>query len=396
MEIKKQVIIISLLLLICLIKVDAIGVSPASVNLNFEPNLRTTYTFYAYNNKEAPMYISASVYGELEKYIKLVNSSQKLANPGESVEFKIIISLPSAINVPGISKSYLSISESYPEGRSGGNAIYAIGSVSASINIKVPYPGKYATVDLITSNVNVGEQADFKMNVENIGEQYISKAKGELTIQDGDKVIKKVYTESIPLESKTTATLTVNWDTTDIPSGDYQAIAVVDYDGLKTTDQENFRLGDLYVNLTNYTREFEFDKINRWDIFVESRWNKQITNLYAEAKIIQNGKEIALDVKTPSISLEPWETTRLNAFWDTAGFDAGEYDAKLILNYNNKIQENPIKIKILKPAFSTHIPLFINKIGFKMILLLIILIVLILDVFWLVLVSHKIKKNEKQ
>ena len=70
-------------------------------------------------------------------------------------------------------------------------------------------------------------------------------------------------------------------------------------------------------------------------------------------------------------NLEPWETTRLNAFWDTSGFAAGEYDAKLIFHYNDKIQEYPIKIKILKPKISTQLPLLVDKIGLKLFLLLI-------------------------
>ena len=293
MKIKKSAIILSLLFLVCLIKVEAIGISPAVITLNFEPNLRTTYTFYASNNKDEAVYIVPSVYGDLEKYLKLVNSSPKLVNPGESVEFKVVINLPSAINIPGLRKSYLSVSESFLDKKGGGNAIYAIGSGSASIDIKVPYPGKYATVDLINPNVDSGEQANFKIYVENFGEQHIIKAKGELTIQDGDYVIKKVYTESTSIKPKTTEILIAKLDTNDIPSGDYQAIAVVEYDGFKATDQENFRLGDLYVNLTDYTKEFELNKINRWDIFIESRWNKQITNLYAEAKIVQGGQDIA-------------------------------------------------------------------------------------------------------
>lgn len=393
MEIKKIGFIFSLFMLICLVEVDAIGISPASITLNFESNLVNTYTFYAHNNKEETIFITPTIYGDLEKYIKLVNNSPKLVKPGESAEFQILINLPSAINIPGISRSYLSVSESAPDGLNG-NALYSISSVSASIDVKVPYPGKYAIISLITPNVDVGEIAEFKINVENVGEQYISKAKGELKIQDGDRIIKQLYTDSISMEPKTTATLITSLDTKNIPSGDYQAIAILDYDGLKTADQENFRLGDLYINLTNYTREFEFNKINRWDIFIESRWNKQIKALHAEVKIIQEGKEIDIDAKTPSINLEPWQTTRLNAFWDTSGFAIGEYEAKLIFYYEGRVQENPIKIMIIKPSIIKQFPLLINKIGLKTIILLIILLVVILDLIWL-LMSRKKKQNEK-
>ena len=205
-----------------------------------------------------------------------------------------------------------------------------------------------------------------------------------------------MFLSSLTLKSKTTETLIVKLDTNDIPSGDYQAIVIVDYDGFKATEQENFRLGDLYVNLTNYTKEFEFNKINRWDIFIESRWNKQITNLYAEVKILQNGQEIDISTKTPTISLEPWETTRLNAFWDTTGFAPGEYGAKLILHYNDKVQENPINIQVVKSGAFIQLPLFVDKIGLKTLLLAIIVIILILDVVWLSLISRRMKKNEKK
>ena len=67
-----------------------------------------------------------------------------------------------------------------------------------------------------------------------------------------------------------------------------------------------------------------------------------------------------------------------------------------VTEYNNKLQEYPIKIKIVKPGVFIQLPLLVDKIGLKTLLLAIIVIILILDVVWLSLISRRMKKNEKK
>lgn len=392
MVIKKQAILLFLLTLIYSINVTAIGITPDSATLNFEPNTKNTLTFYAINNRDDPVYIVPSVYGDLEKYMKIQDNSPKLVNPGDALEIKVDINFPSTINVPGVLRSYVGASENLGEVQEG--LIYAIGGVSAIIDVKVPYPGKYAKIDLIVPNTDVGQTANFKGRVENLGEQSISQALITLSVQDKDKILAQKITESFYLESKEVIDIPINLDTKNIPGGDYKAIAILDYDTLKAGDEEDFRLGDLFVNLTNYTKEFEINKINRWNMWVESRWNKPIEAVHGEAYIIKDGQEIDIHAKTATVYLNPWESTRIVAYWDTTGFKPGEYDAKIKLIHNKKVDESSFKIKIIKPEFLLNLqfPLIYEKAGFMILLLILVIIIIIFDIIFLIKTSKKNKK----
>jgi len=392
----KRVFILLIVLLTSIISINAIGITPSRTIINFEPNFRNIYSVHAHNNLGETVLVSAGVGGDLAEYIEVLDIKEVEVDPGKSAEFKFLVSLPPAITEPGTHKAFITVHEELidpPEGY-----FLATGRVSSVIEIKVPFPGKYAKLDLIVPNVDVGEKARFKLNIENLGEKDIQKLYGTVSIQEGDKVIKRETTGTIGLKSKKSAELYTTMNTSGMHGGNYNAIAILDYDGNKATDEEIFRLGDLDVNLTNYTREFEVNKINRWDIWFESRWNKPIEGLYAQAKILQDGKEIDIFVRTPTINLGPWQETRAVAYWDTSGFGLGEYDANIILHYNNKTEDNLVKIKIVKPKskFQLQIPLIFEQVGIEIVILIVIAIVILLDIIWLMWVYKSKKKKEKK
>lgn len=386
------------LLVLVPITVQAIGITPSSITLNFEPNYETTLTFYASNNRDANTTLEPYFGGDLEKYIKILNPKPVNIPPGGYAEFKIRLRLPSALNTPGLHRTYIGVTEKPSDNPTGAGAVVAYTSAEALLDVKSPYPNKYATADLIVENVNVGETARFKINVENLGEKTINSAHGIITIEEGDKLIKQLTTIYSTVPTKEIVTLPVKVETKDMKPGEYKVSTVVDYDGLKATDEDSFLLGDLYVNLTNYTRSFEVNKINRWEMSVQNRWNKPIKSVYAEAKILQNGEEISIGARTPPISLSPWENNRLDAYWDTSGFAVGEYDAKITLFYEDKKTENLIKINIMKSAkpLLLQIPWLHSKISLEISLLLIILLVILVDLMWLALVIKRRKKDDKK
>lgn len=376
----------------------AIGISPSSTVLNFEPNYKTTFTFYASNNRDSNVTVQPYVKGDLEKYIQILDPDPVIVVPRGYMEFEIELNLPPTLNRPGIHKTFIGIAEIQSGKNPGSGAIVAYTSAEAILDVKAPYPDKYATADLIAENVNLGEIANFKINVENLGEKTINSTRGTVTIEEGDKIIKQLKTNFLAVATKQIITLPLKVETEDMKGGEYKVITVVDYDGLKATDEDSFRVGELFVNLTNYSNYFETNSINRWDFFVQNRWNKLINSLYIDVRLLQNGEELNIDVKTPTIGLPPWEYNRLVGYWDTSGLAPGEYDAKIRLNYDNKTSDNLVKIRIgrQKTKLEKQIPLLIEKIGLYILILIIISLVLITDVLWLFWASKHRKKDENK
>ncbi len=394
---KKRILILLILFCLASVNVYAIGITPSSIELDFKPNYREIFTFYATNNRDGRTIIEPYFGGDLEKYMRIINKTPVELEPGDYMSFQVELRLPSTLNKPGLLKTYIGVTEKTgPD--SGHGAINALTAVESILTVKVPYPGKFAEADLVVDNVNLGETPKFKVNVENKGKETISFISGIIRIEDDAELVKELEINAARgLISQKRISIPVRFDAKDVKPGEYKATAIVDYDGFKAVDEEIWRLGDLFVNLTNYTREFEINKINRWEIYVQNRWNKPMKSVFAEAKIIQGGEQISIGARTPTLSLGPWQQDRLVAYWDTSGFVVGEYDAKITLFYENNKSENVIKINIIKPKkLQLQLPLIIKNVGLQAALLAIVSLVVLLDIIWLILVSRKKDKNVKK
>ena len=64
-----------------------------------------------------------------------------------------------------------------------------------------------------------------------------------------------------------------SFDTKGLRPGNYSATANMDFDGMKKTDSDNFRIGNLNVKVVDYTKELDNSGIKRFDVTVESEWN---------------------------------------------------------------------------------------------------------------------------
>ena len=135
-------------------------------------------------------------------------------------------------------------------------------------------------------------------------------------------------------------------DTTGYLAGDYVATALGDYGGENLArDDDPFRLGEFYVDILDYTSSFEGGKIERFSIFVESFWNNDIEELYAEVNIL--GLEDAGFI-TPAVKLNAWNKGVLEGFLDTSEISGEDFQAEIILHYGGGETKEIVNLKISK------------------------------------------------
>jgi len=353
---KKRVIIGYIIFIFVLINYvqASFGVSPGKYDIDFSPGLKQEFVFNFKFDEDAEVDVYAS--GELKDYVKL--NTDKLVGGGLVIAS---INLPKKIETPGINNIYVEAKQ-LPS-KSGGFAL--AGHVIARIEVKVPYPGKYAEIKLIAPNANAGEPINFTVLIDNLGTDTIL-AQTALKILDyRNKTQDDIDAGVDAIQSKGSVAKIVAINTRKYKPGTYKAIATVAFGGVKPVeDEKQFRLGELFVNITNHTKEFIRDKINKIDIEVESLWNDPIYNLYANVFIINHN----ISFVTPSINIEPWSKNTLTGYFDTSEIKENKFKANITLLYNEKSSSKIVNLSFVKTVNYTFY-IIIGVILFILILL---------------------------
>lgn len=201
--------------------------------------------------------------------------------------------------------------------------------------------------------------------------------------------IAKIETDAISIKAKTGSKLTGSW-LANVNPGIYHAVAIVEYDGKKIRLEKNFNVGSLFVDITNIVvPKFSLGDIAKFDIYIKSKWNQPISNVYAEMTVSDSEGTEYTRFKTASVDLEAEGSGKLEAYWDTKDVPIGEYLLKVILHYAGKTTERVVgatvnidsivtdfttaKVVAQKPTFSRDT-----------VLLLVIVILVIINISWLI------------
>ncbi|MGB9708313.1 MAG: hypothetical protein ACPLXC_03265 [Candidatus Pacearchaeota archaeon] len=348
---------INLLLVLVLYstQVSAVGIAGAVYEkLFFKPGLEKTYTYIVNSNTDKVMNHDLFVNGPLNQYFTLSTNVLRNLAPGDTASFSIYMKLPQEL-APGEYINYICAAENKTRGAATeeGASIGSRAIVCAVISIFSPYPGKHIDFELKAANVSKTDNATFMLEVINQGTEAVN-VKGVIEIYNpkveagAEKKIVTLYTEEKIIETGEKVTLKAELNVSDFEIGEYRAKATVFFDGNQTTKEKLFRVGDLYMEVMDFTKEVSQDKLNPISVKAESKWNGPIKNVYATLEITDLERNVVVaNINSAPTDFLPWESKSLVAYWDTTGFESGEYGLKITLNYENKvtIKEGTINIK---------------------------------------------------
>ncbi len=337
-----QIFFIFVLMIFLIEIISGLGVSPAKVEVNFKSGFEKIISYGVYgtdSEQELELYVA----GDLTECVKL--NKKKLVGGGV---FTATLKLPDYIEKPGKHRILVGVKEKIDEELVG--AIGTSVTIQSVIDIYVPYPGKYLGVTLKSHNVNVGEPVNFELEIISGGKEDVNVIP-KIEIVSQEKTIETLYLSERLIKSQESIKLKKILDTSDYNPGNYKAIVIVDYGKIAKAESE-FRIGDLIVNMINYTDKIIIGGLRKFDIAIESGWNNKIDGAYAEV-LIFNGDEKIADFKTSSTILTPWETKTIEGFLDTTGFSQGVYDANITLLYYGKdvgrSSGEIVKVEFVKP-----------------------------------------------
>lgn len=311
----------------------SIGVSPASYSIDFKPGLKSEMYFDFRQDRDINLEVYAE--GDLAQYVSF--SKKKIEGSGR---VDVSLRLPKEIEIPGPHTIYIGARQVIPEG----NGFGISGNIRGIIRVVVPYPGQYATIAVNAKDANAGENIDISADIRNLGSESV-KAEAKVSIYRADKYITELDFGSFDLSSPDQRTISREINTKDYAPGNYNAFGKLLYgDGLVAESNDSFRLGELFVSIVNYSNELERDKLNRFEINVQSQWNDPIEGVYANVTV----PGYPISFLTPSANIQGFGTTTLTGFFDTTGIVGDSFDAVIRVNYAGKTTENLVNIKFKK------------------------------------------------
>jgi len=307
-------------------------------DVTFVPNQELSLAYVAENKNDEAMGISISVIGDLAEHISVSPSEFRLG-PHETKEFDVVIRFPEKIEKPGVHEQLIRVKENRDAQQ---GTIVVFGQVNQPLRIHVPYSGKYLDAYLSTEGAKQGEDVTFKVSMSNLGDQPINRISGTVYAYNGanDSIGKTEISEVYNLEPNGNKDTEAILNAKELSPGRYWAYAELNYDGLSAhTPAIEFRIGELKVDLGEYSKSGFTGKINPFFVEVESNWNEQIRDVIAEVTL-KNGTSKMAQFRTLSESLGRWERKNLTGYIDLSSVPTGNYTLELILRYADRTESS--------------------------------------------------------
>jgi len=348
----KKVVPISILLSVILFPlVCSYSLSPGATRLYFKPGLTTKIQFIV-NNYDGPTklfeLVPSTKTSEISRIINdviFIEEPSVTIEKGDKHEFSVDITLPSNLSY-GTHEIFINIFGNNPNKA---NMIGVQTLLAYKVIIYSAYPGKYVNGELLRINpVDKGEVAQLKTKVISQGSESIENIKAIVNIFNASGLIESVNSSATSLSSDGSADLIGLLATEDYPIGEYTATAIIEYDGIRknASGSRSLRIGELFIDIINISsRKFENNKINKFDVSVESRWNK-LADVYADIVINDTFGNQNAKFKTQTISVEGGTKGSIPAYFDINNIANGNYSLGVILHYEDNSSEKYFNIEI--------------------------------------------------
>ncbi len=374
--------VFAILLLVFFMKVvssGSVGITPVYFKEFFEPGLERTYTFEVSSLERIDLKIYAT--GDLAEYVTL--SESLIEGRGK---FDVTIKLPGYIEKPGTHTVFIGAIE-HEKKIEGQTMIGGIAAVQARIDILVPYPGVYLEHTFNIKDINEGEKTEMELKLDNLGTEGIS-IRASLKIYDKNetKIILSKNLEEMFLKTKESKKIKEYLDTENFTPGEYFGILTLGYRGKTDKSTKHFRVGEFFIEITDYSYLFERGRINPFLIEIESKWNSKIQGVYAEVAITDEGKFLQ-QFQTLATSLAPWEKKNLTGYIETTELETKRYTASIKIFYENSSTNKLVAIYVKNPP---------EKEIFFYIVLGIVLIVALIAIVSLIIKTRKLKYENKK
>ncbi|HII16767.1 TPA: hypothetical protein HA361_02535 [Candidatus Woesearchaeota archaeon] len=370
----------AVLMLMLLPAAYAVSITPSKIDIQFEPGYSKEFIFRTWGAEHIAIYKK----GDLAEYVTLNQTS--VEGKGDIL---VSIALPEKLDAPGKHTILIGAVETGADQ----GIISAAAAIQTPIYVMVPYEGYYIEASLSTADASDNESIPFEIHVRNIGTEDIKRLAASLAIsalQESSESVRR-ETQAAELPAGESIDFHVELPAGALGPGSYRAVADIGYDAYSLTRKQEFRVGELSVELLDYPKMLYNGTINKVELVVASRWNGPIEHAYAEIDI-GGSAPLIQNARTPPFSLKPWETKSIEAFIDTSSVPVGTYAMAITLYYAGKETLVRDTISIIEKQEKAGI--LLSPLNLALIAAVILLI--IIDAVWMVARRGQPKKKTRR
>ncbi|MBS3097888.1 hypothetical protein J4209_03795 [Candidatus Woesearchaeota archaeon] len=328
--------------------VQGIAVSPSKKIIEFEPGLEEEVTFNIVNLYKQDFKAVVYIRGELAEFTDLGQTLVSVRADQDSVPFSFKIKLPQDLK-PGLHDSEIVVMEFPKEfaAEEDTPVIKAVTAVIAQLKVRVPFPGKYAEAKMYVYPAEPAGIVRFVIPVFNYGRDTIHKANARISILGATyEEIATIETNSVEIATKGEGQLVADWKA-DVNPGTYHAVAFVYYDDEQIKLEDNFNIGNLFVEITKVAVDkFSLGQVARFDIYLRNKWNEELKDVYGEMTVSDKAGSVYTTFKTANVNLAAYGEDAIQAYWDTKDVSIGKYDLRLVIYYAGKTTEKLIEAEV--------------------------------------------------
>lgn len=328
-------------------RVDAFGLTPGRTTLNYEPGKEKTIEFSVINSDKEAMQLVVFVQGELNESISLSEVSFSMT-PSEG-EHKISYTFKTPSNLkPGKRTVEIVVVKLPTKAASGATFVGAAVGVATQLHVLVPYPGKYADVDLNVVGPDDKGTVNFLLPVTSQGDLDLIHVRGLIEVYSSlNEKVASISTDETSLKSGEHQELVATWDAKNLSSGVYRASATLIFDEGVNSVEKTFELGKRALELQAVqVHDFSLGDIAKFEFLVENKWGQPITNAYLEMLIYNTNHDVMADFKSATYDVAALNKQLMVAFWDTKGVKEGTYSATALLKYGQASRQQDLQLKV--------------------------------------------------
>lgn len=326
-------LILLVIILFLPINAYALGVVPGKVIIPFSPFREESFIFEIFGPKIVKAETDCPDIITINKTIK--------ANGPDRAKVLADVKLPERME-PGPRHCGISITELPEKGQQVGISVKII----VVVEIDVPYPGKYAKMSISANNVMPEEDLKIYTTIINLGTDDLD-AQADVIIKDyKNNTVKLKKTDHEIILSKVSKQFVTTISAGTLNSGKYIVKAIYDYGAEVIFAETPFVIGQLNLELTNYTHAIKSGAISPFSVIVTSLWGNPLEDAYAEIRIYGNDSQLISTTKTSVATIAPYSVEIINGFIDATNISSGNYNADIILKSNNLEFVNKVNINV--------------------------------------------------
>lgn len=357
----KKLLVITLFILLLSSSVLAIGAVRLDKEYSFNPNNQLSIDYTIINPASTPttVHLSADENNTFSDYISFSENDFKI-DSGAIHTVKVYLDFPSydSLSNFGLQETWLRAEEITPLTAEGLFGVKT--AVRTAIKVYVPSPGQFAEINsLKVPTVLLGENTAVFAGVKNRGTEKLSNIIMYVTITDhNDKTIKQVSFPGLTLQPDESRTVNKVIMTEKYPAGRYDVLAELFYKpGSSTTKKTHFFIGDVDLDLINYTSDVIAGKPNKLSFTVQSMWGSPLKNIRMNLRSKSSQQDL------PLLDLTSFEKKNVDVYFEIPKTNASTYDATLhfdiprsdgeMVKKDFPVTFNIVKEKNVKPIVET-------------------------------------------